>query len=208
MNIGLAIRTLRDDLPHFPSSGLSTYDIYSHNVTFSEPYRTHFVCHGLRWYKLLASTVHSALNLAFVDTEVAIVGIQQRRMGRGGDDGNASGGGEGSTIEQGHEDRDGEDRGGGGSAEDMQLVVRWIFEGTPRIMAATGAHPVRSVYEGVFVYTFDSDGLISEHRLAQIHPEPPEVVSWLARVFGVPPRDPAITVGINRFMKTSERASR
>ncbi|TPX58130.1 hypothetical protein PhCBS80983_g03335 [Powellomyces hirtus] len=178
MNIGTATRVLRDELPHFPQAGLTDYSIYAEDVAFTEPYRTHFHCHGRRWYKLLAATVHSALKMAFVDADFCVVGIQQRRGNQGAIDDAAK-----ESKEDSHSD---------GGADDIQLVVRWIFEGTPRL-SPSSPDAIRSVYEGVFVYVFDAEGLVKEHRLEAIHPSPPFVISWMAAAFGVPGRPPVAT---------------
>ncbi|KAJ3329719.1 hypothetical protein HDU76_007311 [Blyttiomyces sp. JEL0837] len=68
----------------------------------------------------------------------------------------------------------------------VRVVVRWVFEGTPRYQVwMTALNPLfvpkPTVYEGVFVYRFDEDGLIEEHRLQSIHPAPPllRFAKWL-----------------------------
>ncbi|KAJ3142411.1 hypothetical protein HDU90_004685 [Geranomyces variabilis] len=196
LNIGAATHILRDELPHFPTSGLETDDIYSDDVAFIEPHRSRLSVRGKRWYKLLAGTVHSGLVIAFSHAELNIVSVQQRG-GRGGGgvsngDGSWGGGEDGPNAAQ----ENSTDVGSGG--DDIQLVVRWIFEGTPRLhpgLVAPQEHPVRSIYEGVFVYRFDSEGKVCEHRLEAIHPEPPFAVNWMAGAFGGGSRAPVATSG-------------
>ncbi|KAI9332226.1 hypothetical protein BDR26DRAFT_650272 [Obelidium mucronatum] len=71
--------------------------------------------------------------------------------------------------------------------ESVKLVVRWMFEGTPRhkllyaklLSPLTPPQPV--VYEGVFVYRFDNDtGLVINHSLESMSPTPwiPAVCKW------------------------------
>ncbi|KAI8825145.1 uncharacterized protein EV422DRAFT_517603 [Fimicolochytrium jonesii] len=86
-----------------------------------------------------------------------------------------------------------EDHGAEADAYDVQLVVRWIFEGTPRHLLIADDSPPRSVYEGVFVYSFDQHGLVKEHRLEAINPAPPFVASWKAMFGGGMPAAPGAT---------------
>ncbi|KAJ3163197.1 hypothetical protein HDU86_002366 [Geranomyces michiganensis] len=194
LNIGTATRILRDELPHFPTSGLLTDEIYADDVAFIEPHRSRLSVRGKRWYKLLAGTVHSGLVIAFSEAELNVVSVQQRGGVRGGNSGDTLGGdgisgGSGSAGDSGRNtDPDGDSSNVGG--DDIQLVIRWIFEGTPRLHPGLVVpqdrlhHPVRSVYEGVFVYRFDAEGKVCEHRLEAIHPEPPFAVNWMAGAFG------------------------
>lgn len=163
INVGTATRILRDELPNFFERGLTTLDIYSKDVAFVEPYHLHFRCSGRRWYKHLASTARAALNMYFVEAEINVVKMQQVRDSSLGD----------STEGRG------DDRGFSETGPDhaeLRLVVRWIFEGTPRHLLIANSMDIlatpRSVYEGVFVYVFDEQGLIKEHRLEAIHPTP------------------------------------
>lgn len=63
--------------------------------------------------------------------------------------------------------------------EAIRLVVRWVFEGTPRHQYLFHALKIRQsvpepiLYEGVFVYRFDDDGFIDNHRLQSLFPSPP-----------------------------------
>ncbi|KAJ3182644.1 hypothetical protein HDU87_007983 [Geranomyces variabilis] len=202
LNIGAATRILRDELPHFPASGLETDDIYADDVAFIEPHRSRLSVRGKRWYKLLAGTVHSGLVIAFAHAELNIVSVQQRGGGRGGGGGGGVSNGDGLWGGGGEEGPnaahdDTSDMGSGGG-DDIQLVVRWIFEGTPRLhpgLVAPQDHPVRSIYEGVFVYRFDAEGKVCEHRLEAIHPEPPFAVNWMAGAFGGGSTAPVATSG-------------
>ncbi|KAJ3115476.1 hypothetical protein HK100_001330 [Physocladia obscura] len=69
----------------------------------------------------------------------------------------------------------------------VRLVVRWMFEGTPRHkflyakILSPLSPPQPSVYEGVFVYKFDNPtGLIINHRLESMSPTPwvPKICRW------------------------------
>ncbi|KAJ3389224.1 hypothetical protein HDU84_008962 [Entophlyctis sp. JEL0112] len=80
-----------------------------------------------------------------------------------------------------------EDSRDGKEDESTRLVVRWLFEGTPRHkllyakMTSPLSAPQPTVYEGVFVYTFDSEtGLVVNHRLESMTPMPwvPRICRW------------------------------
>ncbi|KAL1918734.1 uncharacterized protein VTP21DRAFT_2756 [Calcarisporiella thermophila] len=53
-----------------------------------------------------------------------------------------------------------------------RLHIRWVLEGTPRSLLRLSGSNTRSTYEGVFLYKFDTRGLIYEHRLESIVPAP------------------------------------
>ncbi|TPX62030.1 hypothetical protein SpCBS45565_g07103 [Spizellomyces sp. 'palustris'] len=164
INIGTATRILRDDLPNFMEQGLTTFDIYSKEVAFTEPYHLKFCCRGRRWYKVLAGSTRTLLRMYFAEGELNIIKMQQMRgPERGAGDETLD-----AESEQSELDLDG---------SGARLVVRWIFEGTPRHQLIANNMDIlatpRSVYEGVFVYVFDDEGLIKEHRLEAIHPSPP-----------------------------------
>ncbi|KAI8613223.1 hypothetical protein BC830DRAFT_1133185 [Chytriomyces sp. MP71] len=78
-------------------------------------------------------------------------------------------------------------RGNESHDDSVRLVIRWMFEGTPRhtLYFASIFNPLNlpqpRVYEGVFVYTFDNDsGLIVNHRLESMSPTPwiPAICKW------------------------------
>ncbi|KAI9014624.1 hypothetical protein BC832DRAFT_589127 [Gaertneriomyces semiglobifer] len=159
LNVGTGIRGLREDLSNFFDTGLASTEIYAKDIAFTEPYHLRFRCNGRRWYLLLASTIHRLLRVYFHEAEMNILRIQEFR---GSHDQSSDASISGTEGEEG---------------EDLKLVVRWIFEGTPRHLLIANNWDIlasqRSVYEGVFVYTFNKDGLIKEHRLEAIHPSPP-----------------------------------
>lgn len=67
------------------------------------------------------------------------------------------------------------------------LEVRWRLEGTrhPSFLLPGLVRPVQH-YEGVFLYTFDHEGLIGEHRIQRIVPPPSRRIllihSWGGRI--------------------------
>jgi hypothetical protein len=61
-----------------------------------------------------------------------------------------------------------------------RLQVRWQLEGISRASAALSSGTVvKSTFEGVFQYTFDASGDISEHRIESITPAPSRRVIFL-----------------------------
>ncbi|KAI8990974.1 hypothetical protein BDF20DRAFT_805503, partial [Mycotypha africana] len=59
-----------------------------------------------------------------------------------------------------------------------KLEVKWKMLGTKNATFFNPQPRIRYI-EGVFVYTFDDDGLIGEHRIQRIVPPPSRRVLWL-----------------------------
>ncbi|KAJ3208666.1 hypothetical protein HDU67_006607 [Dinochytrium kinnereticum] len=73
----------------------------------------------------------------------------------------------------------------------MRLMVRWVFEAVPRHQVLLSyidpLYIKPSVFEGIFVYTFNEKGFITEHVLQSVYPCPPllAMCRWWFR--GSPP---------------------
>jgi hypothetical protein len=66
-----------------------------------------------------------------------------------------------------------------------RLQVRWQLEGLSRASAVMSSGAVtKSTFEGVFQYTFDASGDISEHRIESINPAPSRRVIFLHGIGG------------------------
>ncbi|KAH8554637.1 hypothetical protein BGW37DRAFT_480509 [Umbelopsis sp. PMI_123] len=66
-----------------------------------------------------------------------------------------------------------------------RLQVRWQLEGLSRASAAMSTGAVtKSTFEGVFQYTFDAAGYISEHQIESINPAPSRRVIFLHGIGG------------------------
>ncbi|TPX34786.1 hypothetical protein SeMB42_g06976 [Synchytrium endobioticum] len=163
-NVGIAIRTLQGELPLLFETGLTNLDIYHPDIVFIEPHHTGFSIKGRRAYALSMTTLKGIVNLCFGDVVFDILKMTQSKNSASGD------GGEGEGGKRVLYDDD--------LKEPLRVLVRWVFEGTPRPqLIASGGDVMsapRSTYEGLFVYTFDMrTGRIIEHRIAALHPAPP-----------------------------------
>ncbi|KAJ3072296.1 hypothetical protein HDU98_003852 [Podochytrium sp. JEL0797] len=74
-----------------------------------------------------------------------------------------------------------------GGDDSVKLVLRWMFEGTPRhkLIYSKVISPLQppepTIYEGVFVYTFENEsGLVINHCLQSMSPTPwvPAICKW------------------------------
>ncbi|KAF9431207.1 hypothetical protein BGZ94_006888 [Podila epigama] len=68
-----------------------------------------------------------------------------------------------------------------GGAPSTSVTVRWSLKGTTRpsvVLTSSGpTSPPPSSYSGIFVYEFDDQGLVNEHRIENIQPSPsPEAI--------------------------------
>ncbi|KAI9094865.1 hypothetical protein DFS34DRAFT_627486, partial [Phlyctochytrium arcticum] len=171
IHVGLATRTLRSNFPSFLSQGLANTDIYSSSITLVEPYHTRFCCRGKKWYRSILGLLRWSLKIFFAEAELHIISLQQNRVTSQSFAPPSHLQNQG-TSQHDHDKGDDED-----GTTHPALKIRWMFEGTSRIslllngMDASTAP--RSIYEGLFIYSFDRDGFISEHRIEGIHPSPP-----------------------------------
>ncbi|KAI8810641.1 hypothetical protein BJ742DRAFT_799588 [Cladochytrium replicatum] len=63
---------------------------------------------------------------------------------------------------------------------EIRLLVRWIFEATPRIaLVLNPDNPSRTFIEGVFQYRFDpASGRVIEHLVLHLEPPPRAYLNW------------------------------
>ncbi|KAJ3057143.1 hypothetical protein HK097_000071 [Rhizophlyctis rosea] len=215
INVGTAIRTIREELPHFFSHGLHNMDIYSEAITFAEPYHLQLKCRGRKTYGAIASVSRAALRLYFDSGTVDIIKITQVRGSggiRGDDDSPTSPDDSQPTHKSPESEPSSPSSSSISSYEPLRLIVRWIFEGTPRHLLIANAgdslNTPRSVYEGVFVYTFDKEGRIADHTLQSIYPSPPlfNGVKWFR---GAPQEvAPGVNMSVERVRVREDRRIR
>ncbi|KAI9358900.1 hypothetical protein DFJ73DRAFT_135126 [Zopfochytrium polystomum] len=213
-NIGRATEVLRHELPDFfqpvsnggTMTGLGDKSIYARRVTFSDPFHIRgFIVRGRTAYAFLAGMLRFACIAYFQEPAVDIVRMVQIKgplrgehlddvflgeWGRPGDGDRDSDGLDGSAspgLQRRRAWRREEVDDGGDDDQAIRLVVRWVFEGTPRHQLLFSSiwpkSAVPVVYEGVFVYRFDADGLIDNHRLQSMFPSPPMLAfcKWFKR---------------------------
>lgn len=149
-NVGKAIVTLRDDLPYFFEAGLTNLGIYDDNILLQDPVYSKLQTSGRCWYQVTAISLKTVLKLLYTDISFEIVHMQQVPL-------------------TDH------------SRGEFQLNVRWIFEASPRAQSLAASIFTRKVdalstrmFEGVFQYTFNSEGRIAIHKVISIHPAPPQ----------------------------------
>lgn len=182
LNVGTAIRVLRHELPHFFNEGLQTTSIYSPHMRLIEPYQQSKI-EGLTNYKLLANAIRYSTLFYFSDINFAITRIEELRQHHiqdssdGDGRSNVSGGGGGGNLPNNSSLSSSSLETGNNSH--IQLYMKWIFEGRPRIHTLisnlnhndTFTEP--ALYEGAFVYSFDESGFIKSHSIQYIEPAPP-----------------------------------
>ena len=77
INIGIVTRVLQREIPLFLSSGLTTLDIYSDSIVFSDPLHSNFHTKGKLQYRILASSLRRILAVAYHQKELSILHINQ-----------------------------------------------------------------------------------------------------------------------------------
>jgi hypothetical protein len=166
MAVGKAIDLLRRDLPHLLNQGIPDTSVYSPDITFIE-HHLNLHTRGLKSYLALVTLAKTGMSLFYENPTLEIVSMNQVRASDG----------------------------------DFSVNVRWIIEGTSRpALLASGLfatthrtmqkQPIeKSVFEGVFVYRFDDFGLICEHVLQDVEPNPP---AWFKSWSGFQKFRPAV----------------
>ncbi|KAH6563653.1 hypothetical protein BASA60_010644 [Batrachochytrium salamandrivorans] len=192
LNLGKATQVLRDDLPAFFEVGLTHTEIYSPDIVFSEPYHSRFESQGITYYRSLAEIVRVSAKCIFENISFHIVSIRQvhskdyailtrpNHLYRNTDE-SAAPKRPDDEAESGKGNPSPTDTGNGPVIEDhgqdidltqIRLVVKWSFEGRPRLPSLIDFFKVVE-YQGVFEYKFDATGRIVDHHLVSIHPVPP-----------------------------------
>jgi len=184
LNVGRAIDILRRDLPGLLQHGIPDTSPYSRDICFSEPHHLKLHTRGLVSYLALVRLAKSGMSMYYDHPKFEIVHMNQIRAN-------------GQPTNSSDVSND----------SDVALSVRWVIEGTSRpallasgLFSATHRGPggklgeqaeaiEPSVFEGVFVYRFDSNGLISEHILENLEPTPP---SWFKSWSGFARFRPAV----------------
>ncbi|GBB98396.1 hypothetical protein RclHR1_03210017 [Rhizophagus clarus] len=190
LNVGRAIRTIRDDLPLFFEHGLSDTSIYSSNILLTDPHHTRLHVRGKHIYIGIANLLRWSLIWYFDDLTLELVRLH---VVENDEDGN--------KPEQDiyFKDAINDDNYFGSIKKDLlkvqtshfsttsisasdrntQLYIRWTFEGTPRssylksMFSPRGTRIQRSTFSGIFMYKFDpKNGLVLEHHVKHIIPAP------------------------------------
>lgn len=174
LNSGKAIDTLRSELPYYFEHGLIDHSIYDKDILLSEPQHYRFYVRGHSWYKRFFGYARNVLNWYFSDLTLNVLSVSR-------------------PVEN-------------------QFIVRWQIEGLPN--TSIFRQNIRSYlsrsklfgtafkrskyddddegmvektrYEGIFVYKFNSRGLIAEHSIENIMPIPKtfvplHAISWWQR---------------------------
>ncbi|CAG8590228.1 8199_t:CDS:2, partial [Paraglomus occultum] len=193
LNVGVAIRTIRSDLPRFFERGLSDTSIYSQNILLSEPYHTRLYVRGKHLYVGIANLLRWSLTWYFDDIVFEIINmrvVDANTDEKDNDEGSfhypladeASAINSNSvkplsrhnvlpTTLNSPSNKEPSER-------DTRLFVRWTFEGTPRasyfwsLFSSSDSRIPRSTFSGVFMYMFDARGYVSEHWVKSIIPAP------------------------------------
>ncbi|KAL0091462.1 hypothetical protein J3Q64DRAFT_1723832 [Phycomyces blakesleeanus] len=199
LRVGYAIAILQDDLPNFFENGLENDTIYSNNIVLSDPHYTRLSIQGRTTYLHIAQALRWSLRMYFDAIQFEITRMRvlpDIPADSSPDDTN-------NRDDQSQEEDSGENQGWDPQNKDdmpdihplrdvlatkgvvRSLEVRWRLQGTHRpsfglnqLLGMNVDIPVRHV-EGVFVYAFDSEGFIGEHRIQRIVPPPSRRVLWV-----------------------------
>ncbi|KAF7729011.1 hypothetical protein EC973_005042 [Apophysomyces ossiformis] len=167
-----AIAVLQDDLPRFFSHGLAEHSIYASNIILSDPHYTRLSVHGRTAYLGIAQMLRWSLGLYFDDIlfEIVRMRVLPDRKDADEEDGNYQ-------MWMKHSNSSLKDAHGNKGIV-RHLEIRWRLEGTcrpsliwGRLLGLQTTQPVRHV-EGVFLYSFNTQGFIGEHRIQRIVPPP------------------------------------
>lgn len=174
----IAIATLQDDIPHFFQKGLSEHSIYSNNIILSDPHYTKLSIHGRTAYLGIAQMLRWSTSLYFDDILLEVTKMRALPESANIDDnddddilGTSSTVIPFSSISQAENDIKSK-----GTVK--QLEVRWRLQGTKQGTFFRPEIHTRHI-EGVFIYKFDSEGYIGEHRIQRIVPPPSKRVLLL-----------------------------
>ncbi|KAI8340576.1 hypothetical protein BC941DRAFT_417615 [Chlamydoabsidia padenii] len=181
LRIGYAITILQDELPQFFNQGLKAHDIYSQHVVLSDPHYTRLSIKGKTAYLGIAEMLRWSLGCYFdkVDFEI----IRMRVVPDKPSDPtspppppppitptssttlnyNSS-----STTYR-------------PSSNVRSLEIRWQLKATPhtflpKYITHSDDNSIIRQVDGVFVYTFDNQGYICEHKIQRIEPTPSKTI--------------------------------
>ncbi|KAI9252943.1 hypothetical protein BDA99DRAFT_520458 [Phascolomyces articulosus] len=169
----LAIAILQDEIPHFFQHGLTEHSIYSQNIILSDPHYTRLSVPGKTAYLGIAETLRWSLRMYFDDIQMEITRlrvlpdnyIRPDVYGDAGDDNN--------TMIPPPSTTKKIDLNKIKSAQVIRhLEIRWQLKGIRHPSYFLGLAGPTKHYEGVFLYTFDQEGFIGEHRIEHIVPPP------------------------------------
>ncbi|KAI9478155.1 MAG: hypothetical protein EXX96DRAFT_569763 [Benjaminiella poitrasii] len=166
LRVGYAIATLQDDIPHFFQKGLTGHSIYSHDIILSDPHYTKLSIHGRTPYLGIAQMLKWSTSLYF---DTILLEITRMRVLP-------------TDIDIDNYDDTDDDFSSFSSIDDMEndvkskgivrcLEVRWKLRGTKNPTFFQPEPRIRHI-EGVFIYKFDHQGYIGEHRIQRIVPPP------------------------------------
>ncbi|KAJ2612933.1 hypothetical protein H4S08_002468 [Coemansia sp. RSA 1365] len=167
--VGRVMIELPHDIEGFFQDGLGA-NIYAENVLFREPRHSGFHIAGKKQYLGVARVLRIAMNAYFTNPRITITHMRQVPISPTAN----------KTTNNDLNSTDVVD-----STKNVEVYVRWVFEGMPRHTGLIGGHESR--YEGEFRYAMDSgSGLVALHEVTAIHPTPPVgfIPSGLARWMG------------------------
>ncbi|KAF1803220.1 hypothetical protein FB192DRAFT_1322523 [Mucor lusitanicus] len=172
LRVGFAIATLQDDIPHFFQKGLSEHSIYSTDIVLSDPHYTKLSIHGRTAYLGIAQMLKWSTSMYFDDILLEITKMRvlpdDVKIDDDYDDyddvSSSSSVVPYSSIHQAEQDI---------RARGIvkRLEVRWKLQGTKNATFFQPEPRIRNI-EGVFIYKFDQQGYIGEHRIQRIVPPP------------------------------------
>ncbi|KAI9030787.1 hypothetical protein CLU79DRAFT_731487 [Phycomyces nitens] len=180
LRVGYAIAILQDDLPNFFENGLENHTIYATNIVLSDPHYTRLSVHGRTTYLHIAQALRWSLRMYFDAIQFEITRMRVLP--------------DASTSIDSKDDQPWDPPTDAPDIHPLRdvlatkgvaksLEVRWRLQATHRpsfgLNHLLGVEvPVRHV-EGVFVYSFDDEGFIGEHRIQRIVPPPSRRVLWV-----------------------------
>ena len=184
-NTILAIAILQDELPQFFQHGLTEHSIYSHHIILSDPHYTRLSVPGRTAYLGIAETLRWSLRMYFDDIQMEITRLRVLPDGYRGNDNNPSSSSSASSTPS-NKQKEGRNQDMKNPEVVRHLEIRWQLKGTRHPSFFLGLAGPTKHYEGVFLYTFDQEGYIGEHRIEHIVPPPSRRIlllhSWGGRV--------------------------
>ncbi|KAI7905936.1 uncharacterized protein BX663DRAFT_498178 [Cokeromyces recurvatus] len=171
LRVGFAIVTLQDNIPHFFEKGLIEHSIYSPNVILSDPHYTKLSIHGRTPYLGIAQMLRWSTGLYFDHIKLEITKMRALPNDTTNDDENNENRASFSSIDEMENDIKSK-----GSVQCLE--VRWKLQGTKNPTFFQPEPRIRHI-EGVFIYKFDSQGYIGEHRIQRIVPPPSRKVLFM-----------------------------
>lgn len=159
-NIGRATEALRTELPGFFANGLVTRDIYAPDILFKDPIHSRTLCRSRTTYFLGAEILRWTMALRYEALDFEILQMHPASLEPGTP--------EASLLQT-----------TSGMAREG-LRIRWSLEAMPRVAIwKSEVDPTAVTYEGLFLYAFNTEGLVKEHILEKIHPLPPRLIPCL-----------------------------